>query len=127
MQVTARAKYNQNKFSLASIKTFLIWSFTLTVCFLVVGFPLGFVLASIGVLITVALHAVMPVSSVLLVGSIFLALNVLVVLLGAATLTFKGIKPQDVSWLSWLHGTAELQYSKTYASCPLTCEIPEGK
>ncbi|MGF1485660.1 MAG: hypothetical protein ACFBSE_00925 [Prochloraceae cyanobacterium] len=126
MQLTTQPKYSKKSSLPASIKSFLIWSFTLTVCFLVVGFPAGFVLAAIGVLMTIVLHAVMPVSSVLFVVGLILALNVLVVLVGAAALTIKGINPQDVKWLSWLHGEAEPQYTTVYASCPLTCDVPES-
>lgn len=125
MQLTTQQQYSEKKFFLTGIKSFLIWSFTLTVCFLVVGFPLGFVLCSIGVLMTIVLHAVMPISSVLLVGTAILALNLLVVVMGSAVLTIKGINPQDVTWLSWLHGDAEPHYTRVYASCPLTCTISE--
>ncbi len=124
MQLTDQ-KYYQKNLLLTSIKSFAIWTFTLTVCFLVVGFPLGFVLSSIGVLITIVLHTIMPASSVLLVGTIFLILNALSVLVGAAILTMKGVDPQDVTWLSWLHGDAEPHYTRVYASCPLTCSLPE--
>jgi len=126
MQLTTEPNYTRKSTFLAGIKSFLIWSFSLTVCLLVVGFPLGFVLATIGVLMTIVLHAVMPISSVLFVGAVILALNVLVVLVGAAALTIKGINPQDVSWLSWLHGEADPQYTTVYASCPLTCQMPEA-
>ena len=124
MQLTARQNASNDNL-LASIKSFLIWSFTLTVCFLVVGFPLGFVLVTISVLMTIVLHAVMPISSVLLVGTMLVALNVAFVLISSAALTIKGIKPQDVTWLSWLHGDAELHYDRVYASCPLTCSLAE--
>jgi len=125
MQLSTQQQYSEKKFFLTGIKSFLIWSFTLTVCFLVVGFPVGFILSAIGVLMTIVLHAVMPTSAVLLVGSTILALNVLLVVVGAGILTAKGIDPQDVTWLSWLHGDAELHYNKIYASCPLTCSLPE--
>ncbi|MGF1486894.1 MAG: hypothetical protein ACFBSE_07255 [Prochloraceae cyanobacterium] len=125
MQLSTQQQYSEKKFFLTGLKSFLIWSFTLTVCFLVVGFPVGFILSAIGVLMTIVLHAVMPTSAVLLVGSTILALNVLLVVVGAGILTAKGIDPQDVTWLSWLHGDAELHYNKVYASCPLTCGIPE--
>lgn len=124
MQLTDQ-KYYQKNLLLTSIKSFAIWTFTLTVCFLVVGFPLGFVLSSIGVLITIVLHTIMPANSVLLVGTIFLILNALSVLVGAAILTIKGVDPQDINWLSWLHGDAEPHYTRVYASCPLTCSLSE--
>jgi len=122
MQLTTQPKA-QNDNLLTGIKSFAIWCFTLTVCFLVVGFPVGFLLVTVGVLATIVLHAVMPISSVILVGVALLAVNVLVVLVGAAALTIKGIKPHEVTWLSWLHGDAELHYDTVYASCPLTCEV----
>ncbi|MGF1488692.1 MAG: hypothetical protein ACFBSE_16530 [Prochloraceae cyanobacterium] len=126
MQLTTQSK-PQNDNILTGIKSFAIWCFTLTVCFLVVGFPVGFLLVTIGVLATIVLHAVMPISSVFLVGAALLAVNILVVLVGAAALTIKGIKPHEVTWLSWLHGDAEPQYTTTYASCPLSCEISQDK
>ena len=106
-------------------KSFLLWSFTLTVCFLVVGFPVGVVLATCGILATVVLQAVLPSSAVVLVAGSILSLNLLIVILGAAILTFKGIHPEEVSWLHWLHGKDDLQLSNAaiYASCPLTCEL----
>lgn len=105
------------------IKSFLVWSFTLTVCLLVVGFPVGALVVTIGILATIILQTVIPASAVLVVtGSIF-ALNIGVVLLGAAILAFKGIHPEQVSWLSWLHGQNQLGHTPVYASCPLTCEF----
>ena len=126
MQLTSQESLQKKGF-LTGIKSFLIWTFTLTVCLLVVGFPLGFVLVSIGVLATIVLHAVMPISSVILVASLISVLNVLAVLVGAAVLAIKGINPQDITWLSWLHGDAEPHYTTTYSSCPLTCDLPEDK
>ena len=105
------------------IKSFLIWSFTLTVCLLVVGFPVGALVVTIGILATIILQTVIPASAVLVVtGSIF-ALNIGIVLLGAAILAAKGIYPEQVSWLSWLHGQSNLINTPVYASCPLTCEF----
>jgi hypothetical protein len=105
------------------IKSFLIWSFTLTVCLLVVGFPVGALIVTVGLLATIVLQTVLPISAVLLVtGSIF-SLNVAVVVIGAAVLAFKGINPEEVSWLNWLHGQKDLINIPVYASCPLTCEV----
>ena len=105
------------------IKSFLIWSFTLTVCLLVVGFPVGALVVTVGILATIILQTVIPASAVLVVtGSIF-ALNIGVVLLSAAILAFKGIHPEQVSWLSWLHGQSNLTNTPVYASCPLTCQL----
>ena len=108
---------------LGLIKSFLIWSFTLTVCLLVVGFPVGALVATIGILATIILQSVFPASAVLLVtGSIF-TLNLAVVIIGATFLALKGVDPEQVSWLSWLHGQKQLLKTPVYASCPLTCQF----
>jgi len=105
------------------IKSFLIWSFTLTVCLLVVGFPVGALVVTVGLLATIILQTVLPASAVLLVtGSIF-SLNLAIVFVGAAALSLRGIHPEEVSWLSWLHGQNNLLNSPIYASCPLTCQV----
>ena len=105
------------------IKSFLLWSFTLTVCLLVVGFPVGFLLVTVGILATVVLQTVLPSSAVLLVAGSIIGINVLTVVLGAAILTAKGIHPEEVSWLSWLHGKGDSDKPPVYAFCPLTCEL----
>ena len=110
----------------STIKSFAIWAFTLTVCGLVVGFPIVVLMATIGILLTVALQAVFPMSAVLLVASSLIGINLLLVFVGAAVLTFKGIHPQDVRWLSWLHGEADPLNTPIYAACPLTCPITPG-
>jgi len=91
-------------------KSFLIWTFTLTVCWLVVGFPLVVLMATVGALAAVALQAVLPMSAVALVAG------------GTAMLTFKGIHPHEVRWLRWLNGKANPISSTIYAACPLTCD-----
>lgn len=105
------------------IKSFLIWSFTLTVCLLVVGFPVGALVVMVGILATIILQTVLPASAVLLVAGSIVSLNVAIVLLGATVLSIKGIHPEEVSWLSWLHGQKDLVNLPVYASCPLTCQI----
>ena len=105
------------------VKSFLIWSFTLTVCLLVVGFPVGALVVTIGILATIVLQTVIPASAVLVVAGSIISLNIGVVLFGAAILAFKGINPQQVSWLSWLHGQNSLARTPVYASCPLTCQF----
>ncbi|MGB0561374.1 MAG: hypothetical protein ACPGVO_06170 [Spirulinaceae cyanobacterium] len=109
---------------LARLKSFLIWSFTLAVCLLVVGFPLIFLMATIAVLATVILQFVLPTTAVLLVAGGILGSNLLAVFLGAAILTLKGIHPEEVSWLHWLHGNSP-QVAPHYASCPLTCDLSQ--
>lgn len=108
---------------LLMVKSFLIWTFTLAVCLLVVGFPLVVLMATVGSLLSVILQSVIPVSAVLLVVGGLISFNVLAVVAGAAVLTFKGIHPQEVSWLTWLHGEADPLQTSVYAACPLTCEL----
>jgi hypothetical protein len=110
---------------LSTGKSFLIWCFALAVCLLVVGFPLVAVMMTIGALLSVALHPVLPVSAVLLVAGGILTANIFAVFLTAAVLTIKGIHPDEVKWLSWLNGRGEILNTTTYAACPLTCEIKQ--
>ncbi|GAA6622143.1 hypothetical protein [Scytonema sp. NUACC26] len=111
-------------YSLLIVKSFLIWTFTLAVCLLVVGFPLVVLMATIGCLLSIVLESVMPVSAVLLVAGGLIMFNVMAVVLAAGVLTFKGVHPKEVQWLSWLHGESEnIQATSVYASCPLTCDI----
>jgi hypothetical protein len=121
--VSAQSSNLGKTYSLLMIKSFLIWTFTLAVCLLVVGFPLVFLMATVGCLLSVVLQSVMPVSAVLLVAGGLIAFNVMTVLIAAGVLTMKGIHPNQVSWLSWLHGEAEKKQTTVYAACPLTCEI----
>jgi len=104
-------------------KSFLIWSFTLIVCFLVVGFPLIALMATIGALLAIALQSVLPISAVLLVAGSLIGANVLAIFAGAAILTFKGIHPHEVTWLSWLNDPAKSLHTSIYAACPLTCDM----
>lgn len=110
-------------YSLLMVKSFLIWTFTLAVCLLVVGFPLVVLMATVGCLLSIILQSVMPVSAVLLVAGGLISFNVMAVMIGAAVLTFKGVHPKEVSWLSWLHGEEEEMQTTVYAACPLTCNI----
>ncbi|NES82333.1 MAG: hypothetical protein F6K10_13535 [Moorea sp. SIO2B7] len=122
MELTQRQSLGKAYF-LALVKSFLIWSFTLTVCLLVVGFPLIVLMVTVGSLSAIVLQSVLPVSAVLLVAGIMIGGNLLAVLVGAAVLTLRGIHPQDVSWLRWLHGDAKQLHTPVYASCPLTCDL----
>ncbi|GAB1544905.1 hypothetical protein NUACC21_75810 [Scytonema sp. NUACC21] len=111
-------------YSLLMIKSFLIWTFTLAVCLLVVGFPLVVLMATVGCLLSIVLQSVMPVSAVLLVAGALIMFNVMAVVLAAGVLTFKGVHPKEVKWLSWLHGETEISHpTSVYAACPLTCEL----
>jgi hypothetical protein len=113
----------KNAYSLLMVKSFLIWTFTLTVCLLVIGFPLVVLMATIGALLAVTLQSVMPMSAVLLVAGSIIGANLLAVVIGAAALTLKGVHPQEVGWLRWLHGEENPSHTSIYASCPLTCNI----
>lgn len=105
-------------------RSFLIWTFTLTVCWLVVGFPLVFLITTIGSLFAISLQAILPTSAVLVVAGAILSVNILVILFGAGLLTLKGIHPHEVQWLRWLNGQANPSHGSVFASCPLTCERP---
>jgi uncharacterized membrane protein YhaH (DUF805 family) len=122
MQLTTNRAVRNSRY-INTTKSFLIWCFALTVTLLVVGFPLVVLMATVGALLSVTLHPILPVSAVLLVAGGTIVLNILAVLVGALALTAKGIHPQDVSWLSWLHGDANPVSTTTYAACPLTCDI----
>lgn len=109
--------------ALAAAKSFLIWSFALTICLLVVGFPLVAIMVAVGALLAISLQSVLPVSAVLLVAGGLLGINLLAIFASAAILTFKGVHPQEVTWLRWLNGKADLLETSTYAACPLTCDM----
>ncbi len=110
-------------YSLTVVKSFLVWSFTLTVCLLVVGFPIVVIMATVGALAAIILQSVLPMSAVLLVAGSILGLNLLMIIVGAAILALKGIHPQDVHWLRWLHGEGTPPSTSIYAACPLTCNL----
>ncbi|MBD2386493.1 hypothetical protein [Cylindrospermum sp. FACHB-282] len=120
--VSAQSSNLGKTYSLLLIKSFLIWTFTLAVCLLVVGFPLVVLMATVGCLLSIVLQSVMPVSAVLLVAGGLIMFNVMAVLIAAGVLTLKGIHPKEVRWLSWLHGETEQMQTTVYAACPLTCE-----
>jgi hypothetical protein len=109
--------------SLQVIKSFLIWTFTLAVCLLVVGFPLVVLMATVGCLLSMVLQSVMPASAVLVVAGGLILFNVMAVAIAAGVLTARGVHPSDVKWLSWLNGEAEQLQTTVYAACPLTCEL----
>ncbi len=122
MQLTQNKTISKSRY-IATAKSFLIWCFALTVSLLVVGFPLVVLMATVGALMSVVLHPILPVSAVLLVAGGIIVLNVLAVVVGAGVLTAKGIHPHEVRWLSWLHGTSEPVSTTAYATCPLTCDV----
>lgn len=121
MQLTARN--NWGHVSLAMLKSFLLWSFVLTVCLLVVGFPLVVLMMTVGALSAIILQSVLPISSVLLVAGMIIGINILAILISAALLTAQGVHPHEVSWLHWLQGEIKTSHQAVYASCPLTCGV----
>lgn len=122
MQLTSQENFTKT-YSLAMVKSFLIWAFTLAVCLLVVGFPLIVLMVTVGSLLAIALQSVLPVSAVLLVAGGLIGANIFAVLMGAAVLALKGVNPEEVRWLNWLHGEPNALYTSIYAACPLTCNL----
>lgn len=108
---------------LVMLRSFLIWALTLGVCLLIIGFPLVILMVTVGALLSVVLQSVMPVSAVLLVAGGLLGINLLGIFLGAGILTLKGVYPNQVDWLRWLHGEENPGNTTVYASCPLTCNL----
>jgi len=121
--VLAKSLGSTKTYSFATIKSFLIWTFTLSVCLLVVGFPIVMLMVLVGSLLSIALQSIMPVSAVMLVAGSLIGLNLLAVVAGAAMLSFKGVNPQEVSWLNWLRGDDNPRHNSVYAACPLTCDV----
>ncbi len=113
----------KNLYFIVALKSFLIWTFTLTVCMIVVGFPALVLVVSVGALLAVTLHAIMPFSAVLLIAVGLIGIHAIGIMLAAAFMTANGIHPQEVEWLRWLNGQADPLHTSVYAACPLTCEI----
>jgi hypothetical protein len=104
-------------------KSFLIWSFALLVCLLVIGFPFIVLMALGGAFLAMILHTLLPISSVFLVASSLIGIHLMAVFIGAGFLTFRGIHPEEVPWLNWLNGKGEPTNTSVYASCPLACQL----
>jgi len=111
---------NKSGNSTNAVRSFLIWTFTLIVSLLVIGFPLIVLMALLGAFLAMTLHTVLPMSSVLLVGGVLIGLPLIGVFTGAGFLTIKGIHPREVRWL---HGKVEPNHNSVYANCPLTCNV----
>ncbi|MBC6418839.1 MAG: hypothetical protein GDA44_08650 [Prochloron sp. SP5CPC1] len=122
MELVQRENWDQHQY-VAIVKSFLIWSFTLTVCLLVIGFPVVVLMMTVGALLTIILQSVLPISAVLLVAGSLIGVNVCAIIVGAAVLTIKRVHPEQVSWLRWLHGEANPLQDPVYAACPLTCAL----
>ena len=112
-----------NLYLVSMLKSILVWSFVLAVCMIVIGFPVFVLVVAVASLLAVTLHAIMPTSAVLFITASFIGLHVLGIFAVSTFLTLKGIHPQDVEWLRWLHGQENPQNSTVYASCPLTCDV----
>jgi uncharacterized membrane protein YhaH (DUF805 family) len=122
MQITNQGSWT-NSYVIGIVKSFLLWTFTLTVSFLVVGFPVVVIIMTIGALAAVVLQSIFPASALLLVTGTILGMTVLAILLSALALTLKGVHPQEVSWLRWLHGKDKPEHNPVNAACPLTCNL----
>ena len=122
MEMTSKSTM-KNIHSLTIAKSFLIWTFTLLVCLLVIGFPFIVLMTLLGGFLAMILNTLLPISSVLLVASGLIGLHLMAIFIGAGFLTFKGIHPEEVRWLSWLHGKGEPKHNSIYAFCPLTCDV----
>jgi hypothetical protein len=109
---------------LSGVRSFGIWTFTLLICMVVVGFPMLILVVTVGSLAAVVLQSVLPMSAVLVISGGILGLHLLGVFGVAALLTLRGVYPQDVSWLTWLSGSSDLTSVAIYAACPLTCDVP---
>ena len=109
----------------STAKSILIWSFALTVCMIVIGFPMFVLMVSLASLLAFTLHAIMPTHAILITTVGFLGVHIVGIIAASAFLTFKGIHPQEVEWLRWLSGHENPDTSSTFASCPLTCDIRE--
>lgn len=108
-----------------SLKSFLVWVFTLTVCMIVIGFPVFLLVVSVSALFAFVLHEILPVSAVLVITLGMIGIHAIGIMSAAAWLTSQGIHPQQVEWLRWLNGKANPLHTAVYASCPLTCDISE--
>ena len=122
MNFSSTRSWDTSYFSIF-LKSFLIWSFTLFVCLLVVGFPIVVIMMTVGALMAIILQSILPVSAVLVVASLIVGGTMMSIFVAAAMLTIKGVHPQEMSWLTWLHGKEVVSSEPVYASCPLTCEL----
>ncbi|WP_353259610.1 hypothetical protein [Prochlorothrix hollandica] len=113
----------EKTYSLMIAQSFLTWVFTLAVCSLVIGFPILILVVTIGALLMVTLQSMFSMSAALVIAASILGIHILGIVATAAILTFRGIHPQDVTWLAWLNGRENSTALSVYAACPLTCDI----
>lgn len=107
------------------LKSFLLWTGILTVCLLIIGFPIGILIVTVGSVMAMMLHAVLPGVGIWLVAGSFIAVQIVGVMIVAAMLTLQGKHPKDVSWMPWVRGEADPKHESTYAACPLTCDVKQ--
>lgn len=105
-----------------TIKCFSIWIFTLTVCWLVVGFPVVALIFIGGSLLALGLQIVLPMSAIAVVAGCILAANVIILVGTAASLTAWGIHPHHAPGLIWLKPEIKKTTPVVFAACPLTCD-----
>lgn len=122
MQLTQERHLIENS-SLLLLKSFSIWTFTLTVCLLVVGFPMVVIFSAVCAILSIALQSVLPVSAVLLVVGTIAGAHAAGILVVSAVLTARGIHPHEVSWLNWLNDKPNNCEPPVFAACPLTCNL----
>jgi hypothetical protein len=122
--MTLAPSHSVGRFAFVSaIQSVLVWSFVLVVCMIVIGFPVFLLVVSVGSLLAVTLHSIMPMSAILLTVSAFIGIHMLGILAVSVFLTMKGVYPSDVDWMVWLKGRENPVNTAIYASCPLTCDI----
>ncbi|MER3433018.1 MAG: hypothetical protein C4288_06200 [Leptolyngbya sp. ERB_1_1] len=121
----ANSQSLENSAILFTLKSFLVWVFTLTVCMIVIGFPMLILVVSVSALAAFILNTILPFSSILFVSAIVIGVHAFGIMFAAAWLTSQGIHPQEVEFLRWLNGKENPLHTSVYASCPLTCELSE--
>ncbi len=121
----ANSQSLENSAILFTLKSFSVWVFTLTVCMIVIGFPMFMLVVSVSALAAFILNAILPFSSILFVSAIVIGVHAFGIMFAAAWLTSQGIHPQEVEFLRWLNGKENPLHTSVYASCPLTCELSE--
>lgn len=107
------------------LRSFVLWTGILTVCLLIIGFPVGILIVAIGSVLAMVLHAMLPGLGIVLVAASFIGVQLMGVMVAAAFLAIKGVHPQEVNWLRWMHGEADPKNQSQYAACPLTCAIDQ--
>ncbi|MBE9031572.1 hypothetical protein IQ266_17710 [filamentous cyanobacterium LEGE 11480] len=119
----ARSQYAGSLSFLSAVKSILIWSFVLAVCMIVVGFPILVLVVSLAALMAFTLQAIMPLTAILYTVAAFIGVHLLGIFAVSTFLTLRGVRPQDVDWMTWLRDQENPVDTAVYAACPLTCDI----